>query len=1015
MKKQAPKDSAAALSMLASSSQGGERVPNSSPAGVLDPQPQDGESVNGAIVVRGARVHNLKGVDCEIPHNRLTVVTGLSGSGKSSLAFDTLYAEGQRRYVESLSAYARQFLERMEKPDVDDIEGIAPAVAIRQKNLTRNPRSTVATSTEIYDYLRLLFARIGTTTCPQCGQVVQKDHVEGIADRILGCEEGRRFYVLFRLNPAPVTEPTPGKGTGRGRKSGSRGRSRKAKTPSGPNAPTGLEGATISDSLKHHLFLLRQRGFNRLFQDDRVFEFSTPESLLDVEFEKPVYALVDRLAVHPDIRQRFIDSVEICYREAGEVIIDLLPHTSDEKAEWLSFNERFECKRCSIVFPEPQPSFFSFNNPAGACPRCQGFGNTIDFDPDLVIPDKKKTLGEGAIEPWTKPRYRSLQQEMKLAARARGIPLNVPFYQLASEHREWIMDGDNEFGGVRGFFKYLERKKYKLHIRVFLSRYRGYAVCSECHGGRLRREALNVSIEGKNIVEVCRLSIQQARSFFDNLTLSEEQSKVAERVLEEIRSRLDFLYKVGLEYLTLDRLASTLSGGESQRIQLATALGSNLVGTLYVLDEPSIGLHSRDTDRLIGILKNLRDIGNTILVVEHDPEMIRNADKILDLGPGAGEHGGRIIYAGDYDGLVKDSHSLTGCYLTGELAVPISADRRKPGKAWLRVRGARQHNLKSIDVDIPHGLMVCVSGVSGSGKSTLVHDVIYNAMMSRRGNSAPKAELDSIEGDEKFSDIILVDQSPLGRTPRSNPVTYIKAFDGIREAFASTPEARKHHFSPGYFSFNIPGGRCETCQGDGTVTVEMQFLADIELVCEECHGMRFKPAILDVRYKGKNIHEVLRMTVKEALTFFAGIPSVAHKIHVLDEVGLGYLRLGQSATTLSGGEAQRVRLAAHMAHSATAQPLFIFDEPTTGLHFDDIAKLLAAFRRLIDLGATVLIIEHNLDVLKAADWIIDLGPEGGEAGGAVVAAGSPEVIAASAQSYTGKFLASYFPGSDAHS
>jgi len=1014
MKKQALKDADVALPMPGPSSRGGECVPNSSPISLLDARSPVSAEENGSIIVRGARVHNLKGIDCEIPHNRLTVVTGLSGSGKSSLAFDTLYAEGQRRYVESLSAYARQFLERMEKPDVDDIEGIAPAVAIRQKNLTRNPRSTVATSTEIYDYLRLLFARIGTTTCPQCGLVVQKDHVDDIADRILSLEEGRRFYVLFRLNAAPLTVAAPRRKAASRGKTGLGGRPRKKGTASESVEVSGQGGAATGDPLKHHLFLLRQRGFNRLFQDGQVFEFSTPESLLDVDFRRPVYALVDRLTVHPDVRQRLIDSVEICYRESGEAVIHLLPRTTEEEPEWLSFNERFECKRCRTAFPEPQPSFFSFNNPAGACPRCQGFGNTIDFDPDLVVPDKKKTLGEGAIEPWTKPRYRSLQQEFKSAARAQGIPLNVPFYQLAPEHREWIMDGDAEFGGVRGFFKYLERKKYKLHIRVFLSRYRGYAECSECHGGRLRREALSVSIEGKNIVEVCRLSIQEARNFFNHLNLREEQSKVAERVLEEIRSRMDFLYKVGLEYLTLDRLASTLSGGESQRIQLATALGSNLVGTLYVLDEPSIGLHSRDTDRLIGILQNLRDIGNTILVVEHDPEMIRHADKILDLGPGAGEHGGRIIYAGDYEGLVKDSHSLTGCYLRGELSVPIPVERRKPGKSWLRVRGARQHNLKSIDVDIPVGLMVCVSGVSGSGKSTLVHDVLYNAMMSRRGNAAPKAELDSLEGDDRFSEIVLVDQSPLGRTPRSNPVTYIKAFDGIREVFASTTEARKHHLGPGHFSFNIPGGRCETCQGDGTVTVEMQFLADVELVCEECHGMRFKPAILGVRYKGKNIHEVLQMTVKEALTFFAGNPSVAHKLHVLDEVGLGYLRLGQSATTLSGGEAQRVRLAAHMAHSATSQPLFIFDEPTTGLHFDDIAKLLAAFRRLIDLGATVLIIEHNLDVLKASDWIIDLGPEGGEAGGTVVAAGSPETIAACSQSHTGRFLADYFPGSAAH-
>jgi len=989
------------------SAPGAAGIPNGAAVAVVD---SGAQATDGAIVVRGARVHNLKGIDCEIPHNRLTVVTGLSGSGKSSLAFDTLYAEGQRRYVESLSAYARQFLERMEKPDVDDIEGIAPAVAIRQKNMTRNPRSTVATSTEIYDYLRLLFARIGTTTCPQCGQVVQKDHVDGIAAQILALEEGRRFYVLFRLNPEHAGEIPAEKKAPPARKKGPRTRASKQKAPPGSKEAPGPAPAAISDSLKHHLFLLRQRGFNRLLQDDRLFEFSTPESLLDIDFGRPVYALVDRLAVHPEIRQRLIDSVEICYREAGEAIVELLPPTPDGQPEWLSFNERFECKRCHILFPEPQPSFFSFNNPAGACPRCQGFGNTIDFDPDLVIPDKRKTLNEGAVEPWTKPRYRTLQQEMKSEARAHGVPLNVPFYQLAPEHREWIMDGDKEFGGVRGFFKYLERKKYKLHIRVFLSRYRGYAVCSECHGGRLRREALNVSIEGKNIVEVCRLSIQEARAFFNHLELGAAQSKVAERVLEEIRSRLDFLYKVGLEYLTLDRLASTLSGGESQRIQLATALGSNLVGTLYVLDEPSIGLHPRDTGRLIGILENLRDIGNTILVVEHDPEMMRHADKILDLGPGAGEHGGRIVYAGDYEGLIKDSHSLTGCYLTGELSVPMALERRKPGKSWLHLRGARQHNLKSIDVDIPLGLMVCVSGVSGSGKSTLVHDVLYNALLSRRGGSAPRVELDSVEGDEKLSDVILVDQSPLGRTPRSNPVTYIKAFDGIREAFASTPEARKHNFTPGHFSFNISGGRCETCQGDGTVTVEMQFLADIELVCEECHGMRFKPAILDVRYKGKNIHEVLQMTVKEALAFFAGVPSVAHKIRVLDEVGLGYLRLGQSATTLSGGEAQRVRLAAHMAHSGTSQPLFIFDEPTTGLHFDDIAKLLAAFRRLIDLGATVLIIEHNLDVLKAADWLIDLGPEGGEAGGSVVAVGAPEEIAANPQSHTGKFLAPYFSG-----
>jgi excinuclease ABC subunit A len=918
----------------------------------------------GSIIVRGARVHNLKNIDCTIPHNKLTVVTGLSGSGKSSLAFDTLYAEGQRRYIESLSAYARQFLERMEKPDVDEVVGIAPPVAIRQKNTTRNPRSTVATATEIYDYLRLLFARVGVTTCYQCDQVVRRDDVDEVADQVVAMEAGRRFYVLFQVN-----------------------------------SPDG--------SLKPRLFSLRQHGFNRLYQEGRLFEFSTPESLLDIDFAKPVHVLVDRLSVGPDIRQRLIDSLELCFREAGEAVLEFVSADPASLPERLVFSERFECKRCKIAFQPPEPSLFSFNNPYGACPRCQGFGNTIDFDLDLVIPDKNKTLAEGAVEPWTKPRYRMLYNEMKRAARAKGIPLDVPYYRLAAEERRWLIEGDEDFTGLRGFFDYLERKKYKLHVRVFLSRYRGYTLCPECQGGRLRRETLHVLLDGKNITEVCRMSIQEAYPFFNELRLSPQQQAVAEKVLEEIRARLKFLYKVGLEYLTLDRLASTLSGGESQRIQLATALGSSLVGALYVLDEPSIGLHPRDTCRLIEILKTLRDLGNTVLVVEHDPEMMRESDKILDLGPGAGEQGGRLVYEGDLAGLCAHPQSLTGRYLSGGLEIPVPSGRRKPGKGWLRLRGAREHNLKSIDVEIPLGLMVCVSGVSGSGKSTLVHDVLYNALISRRGLRAPRAEYERIEGDQQLTEVVLVDQSPLGRTPRSNPVTYIKAFDAIREVFASTPEARKRGYSPGYFSFNIPGGRCETCQGDGTVTLEMQFLADVELVCEECGGRRYKPSILEVRYKGRNIYEVLQMTVKEALGFFSGLPKVTHKIRILDEVGLGYLRLGQSATTLSGGEAQRVRLGAHLAQQAGGHTLFIFDEPTTGLHFDDISKLLAAFRRLLDAGASVLIIEHNMDVLKTADWIIDLGPEGGDAGGYVVVAGPPESVVKHPLSFTGKFLAKY--------
>ena len=1023
--------------------------------------------------MRGARVHNLKNIDCEIPHYQMTVVTGVSGSGKSSLAFDTVYAEGQRRYIESLSAYARQFLERMEKPDVEEVAGIAPAVAIRQKNSTRNPRSTVATATEIYDYLRLLYARVGVTFCSRCGQVVRKDTVDEIADRVLGIETGRRFYVLFRLSPSSATGAgAPGAPAasdehaaspdaplgpaldGRKARRVSRRQKRGAVTgeglepdplPTDGRAEPSRAPTPPDESLKPRLFSLRQSGFNRLYQDGRVFEFSTPESLLEIDFAKPVYILVDRLLIGPEIRQRLIDSVEICYREAGEAILEFVDpavaamshrrplagkdsggedtaatgegstlstaiRTAPVPPERLVFNERFECKRCQIAYPQPEPNFFSFNNPYGACPRCQGFGNTIDFDLDLVIPDKGKTLAEGAVEPWTKPRYRQPYNEMKRLARLRGVPLDVPYHRLTPDAQRWVVEGDHDFGGIQGFFEYLERKKYKLHVRVFLSRYRGYALCPKCKGGRLRPEALNVRIDGKPITEVCRMSIQEAYRFFNELRLAPGQMVVADKVLEEIRSRLKFLNDVGLEYLTLDRLASTLSGGESQRIQLATSLGSNLVGALYVLDEPSIGLHARDTGRLINILKSLRDIGNTILVVEHDPEMMRHANRILDLGPGAGENGGRILYQGDLAGLLKDTHSLTGRYLAGELRIAVPSARRPPGKARLRVRGARQHNLKSIDVEIPLRLMVCVSGVSGSGKSTLVHDVLYNALLAERGQPAAHAEYDRLEGARSVGEVVLVDQSPLGRTPRSNPLTYIKAFDAVREVFAATPEARKRGYTPGHFSFNIPGGRCETCQGDGTVTVEMQFLADIELVCEECRGRRFKSSVLEVRYKSKNIHEVLQMTVKEALAFFSGVPKVTGKIRVLDEVGLGYLRLGQSATTLSGGEAQRVRLAAHLAQPSGdggEKTLFIFDEPTTGLHFDDINKLLTAFRKLIDAGGSVLIIEHNLDVLKTADWIIDLGPEGGDAGGYVVAAGTPEELVRHPLSYTGKYLAPY--------
>jgi len=939
---------------------------------------------DNAIRVLGARVHNLKNIDFSIAHNAITVVTGVSGSGKSSLAFDTLYAEGQRRYIESLSAYARQFLERIEKPDVDEVTGIAPAIAIRQKNSTRNPRSTVATATEIYDYLRLLYARAGHTFCLNCGEEVRKDTFDEIAARVMALPEGTRLYVLYELKFSPDPAAAPAR---RSRAAASR---------------------TSADTIRQTLISLRKRGFNRLYQAGRVFEFSAPEELLDVDFAAPVWVLVDRLALSPEIRSRLMDSIEICYREGrGEAIIEFPPDPSGAQPERMVFSERFTCKKCGATYQEPEPRLFSFNNPYGACPRCQGFGNTVDFDIDRVVPDKSKSLNEGAIEPWTKPRYRALAMDMKKFARAQGIPADIPFRELTAAQRDAIVDGDKKegFPGVKGFFEWLERKKYKLHVRVFLSRYRGYATCPDCSGTRLRAEARAVKIAGRSITEVCRLTVKEARPFFDNLQLSAAEMSIAEKVLEEVQQRLRFLDEVGLDYLTLDRLTSTLSGGEAQRIQLATSLGSRLVGALYVLDEPSIGLHPRDTHRLIEILKGLRDLGNTLVVVEHDPDTILAADDVLDLGPGAGEHGGQLIFAGSRDQLLKDPHSLTGKYLRGELRIAVPQRRRKPQGKVLKITGAQSHNLKGVDVMIPLGMLVAVTGVSGSGKSTLVHDVLYKALEAKRTGGNWRAYCSRIEGDAAIEAIEMVDQSPIGRTPRSNPATYLKAFDPIRDVFAATPEAKKRGLTAGHFSFNIPGGRCEACQGDGTVTVEMRFLADVELVCEECHGTRYKSSVLEVLYREKNIHDVLQMTVREALIFFASVPKITARLRVLDEVGLGYLRLGQSGTTLSGGEAQRLKLAAHLTREASSGILYIFDEPTTGLHFDDIQKLLTAFRKLIEAGASVLIIEHNLDVIKSADWVIDLGPEGGDAGGRVVAAGTPEQVARNAQSHTGKFLA----------
>ena len=945
-----------------------------------------------AIQVRGARVNNLKNVSFSIPINQLTVVTGVSGSGKSSLAFDTIYAEGQRRYVESLSAYARQFLERMDKPDVDEVRGIAPAIAIRQKNSTRNPRSTVGTQTEIYDYLRLLFARVGQTFCRECGREVYRDSPESIAEEVLTTvSEGTRFYVLF---PAVAGLQESQKPT--------------EKTKSKSRRPT---QQTLRFNVTAHLMSLMQRGFTRLLVDGQILELSSPDDYPKKDFEG-VFVLVDRLVSRPDIRQRLVDSLEICFQEGqGTALIE----TADAEAKRFRFSERFECKYDHTVYAIPEPRLFSFNNPYGACPTCQGFGNTIGLDLDLVIPNPGLSLKEGAIEPWTRPQHEWAMNELKQFCRSEKISMTTPFIQLSRDEQQAIIEGKDEWAGVRGFFEWMETKKYKLHVRVFLSKYRGYTLCPDCNGGRLRQEARDVKVGGQTLPFVCALSIKEAEAFFTSLELSTEQTAIAERILFEVQRRLRFLVEVGLDYLTLDRLASTLSGGEAQRIQLATNLGSSLVGALYVLDEPSIGLHPRDNDRLIRLLKNLRDIGNTVLVVEHDAEMMRAADHILDIGPSAGELGGRVMYEGDFPGLMLDENSLTARYLRGDAEIKEPKQRRAVHKRQLSIQGASEHNLKSIDVDVPLDMLVCVTGVSGSGKSTLIHDCIYAGMKKQRGEwQGHVGAFQKLEGTQSIDDVILVDQSPIGRTPRSNPVTYIKVYDAIREVFSSTREAQSRGFDPSHFSFNLPGGRCEVCQGDGTVTVEMQFLADVELVCEECKGTRFKQQILDVRYRGKNVHEVLNMTVREAITFFREVTKITNRLKVLDDVGLGYLRLGQSATTLSGGEAQRIKLAAHLLKRTGAKTLYIFDEPTTGLHFDDINKLLAAFRALIEAGGSLLVIEHNLDVIKTADYVIDLGAEGGDAGGYVVGVGTPEEIMNLRGSYTGAFLKDYLAKSNGH-
>lgn len=939
------------------------------------------------IVVKGARVHNLKDVDVEIPRNKMTVITGVSGSGKSSLAFDTIYAEGQRRYVESLSSYARQFLERMDKPDVDFMQGISPAMAIQQKTTSTNPRSTVGTTTEIYDYMRLLYARVGHTISPKSGKRVKKDSTKtAIAELLEQFDEGTKFYVLFSIPEHDKKK--------------------------------------LIDELR----VLKEKGYPRLLhmEDEDILDLTADD--VDPKKIKPdkYRVLVDRLALKndEDTKSRIAGSLETAFQEGkgrcsvkirgGEEGLQKAAQNKDtnsspggdrggaSKYGEFTFSERFE--RDGMEFVEPTPQMFSFNNPFGACDTCEGFGRVAGIDEDLVIPDPEQTIRDGAIAPYSGQKFsRHLRDLIKVCARY-SLPIDTPYKELSKETKKMLWEGKDEYIGIRPFFEDVKSQSYKVHMRVFYSRYRGYSRCPECEGYRVRPDALYVKVNDKHIGQVSEMTIGYARDFFENLELTEFEKEVASQVLYEIRKRLKYLDEVGLEYLTLSRLANTLSGGESQRISLANSLGSSLIGSLYVLDEPTIGLHPRDNDRLINILKSLRDIGNTVLVVEHDPEMIKAADNIIDIGPFAGVHGGEVVFSGDYEDLLE-SKTLTGKYLSGRKEIPVPQKRRDGNGEALVLEGATENNLKSLDVEFPLGKFICVTGVSGSGKSTLVHDTLYAAIQKQMGTYNDKVGRHrSVTGINHIDTVEMVDQSPIGRSSRSNPATYTKAFDGVRDLFSNTRQSKIMGYEPGHFSFNVPGGRCETCQGEGIQKIEMQFMADIELTCEACGGKRYRKDVLQVKYRGKNIHDVLEMSVSEAIEFFVDEPSITNKLQPMEDVGLGYLKLGQSATTLSGGEAQRVKLAKFLSKSAGDHTLYFFDEPTTGLHFEDIAKLLDSFKELVNNGHTVIIIEHNLDVIKNADHIIDIGPEGGFAGGQIVATGTPEEIAEVEESHTGRYL-----------
>ncbi|MGI6144878.1 MAG: excinuclease ABC subunit UvrA [Clostridia bacterium] len=929
------------------------------------------------IIIKGARSHNLKNIDVEIPRDKLVVITGLSGSGKSSLAFDTIYAEGQRRYVESLSAYARQFLGQMDKPDVDYIEGLSPAISIDQKTTSNNPRSTVGTVTEIYDYLRLLFARIGKVHCYKCGQAISQQTVEQMVDRIMTYPEGTRLQIL-----APLV---------RGRKG----------------------------EYQKLLENIRKEGYVRVRVDGEVREVNE-EIQLDKNKKHTIEVVVDRIIIRPQVEQRLADSLETAINLTGGIVtVDIIGQ------EEIIFSQNFACVDCGISFEEIAPRMFSFNNPYGACPECTGLGFKTQVDPELVIPDPTMTLAEGAIAPWNKRTFTWYAGLLNAVTQQFNIPQDVPFKDLSKEEQQLLLYGagrqkikvsyQNNSGQLRTFETYYEgvipnlerryRETQSEHAKSMLESYMSSVPCFRCHGTRLKEESLAVTVGGKNIWEVTCFSVGQALQFFNELQLTERETLIARQILKEIRSRLGFLVNVGLDYMTLNRAAGTLSGGEAQRIRLATQIGSSLVGVLYILDEPSIGLHQRDNQRLIETLKSLRDIGNTVIVVEHDEETMYAADQIIDIGPGAGVHGGEIVAQGTVEEIKQVKGSVTADYLSGRKHIPLPLIRRQPNGKWLVIEGAREHNLKNIDVAIPLNVFTCVTGVSGSGKSTLVNEILYKVLAHKLNRARVKAGAhEKVTGLEYLEKVVNIDQSPIGRTPRSNPATYTGTFDLIREVFARTNESRMRGYAPGRFSFNVRGGRCEACRGDGIIKIEMHFLPDVYVPCEVCKGKRYNRETLEVKYKGKTIADVLDMTVDEATEFFQNHQRIYHKLKTMQDVGLGYIRLGQSATTLSGGEAQRIKLATELSRRSNGKTFYILDEPTTGLHLADIHRLLGVLERLVDSGNSVLVIEHNLEVIKMADYCIDLGPEGGEKGGQVVATGTPEDICANPASYTGKYL-----------